>query len=724
MTWKHTVLFAATICLGPAWLLGADGQQPATPESEVAQEADVLFPGRSPDYYESPQWVTRGQSPGYGSARIVRFGWWGVDTDGSLSGVGEWWGLEPSSPFWDVDGLASDGQRTLDYSLTGTEDEMLNVRTHYFGPNLTADVDLQRYIHRLGFKPLDAWFNTPDSPIFYADDFTETTDNAIRVQQLDAQFKGHLTKNITWGLNVWGMRKFGERQTISMDHGCTRAITDPRGRACHQVTQTQSIDWLTMEIEPVLEAKFGPVTAKYRRTMRAFEQSDGVVTRSYGGTGFPNEFIDPSLEYPYAVVSENYTQVDRLQVGVDVTRNTRFYSNLYVGDTENRNRNTNRGFWGADLRLINRTFEDVTLTGFAKKHEMWGQFPPTFPEDDLFPEGSKPSEEVRHPVDRQRDSIGFDSRWTPFGRGSTLRGLAFRGGYEYRELNRQFVTYEIMGSPDAPDPVVFTQPNTISNLMHVGADWRMSSALDTFLRYKMVNNELPLFGVREADEATGDPALPAESDISALNSNQPRHVDRIEFGGTWTPMYNFLFSAKLGIEQRNHVSDGANFQEEDYPLIFTAWYAPTPKWSFSGGLAFYSNWIDQDITFGNLHGSEPQDTQPVAYGGRANVVNFGTRYCCTPRLIFVGEFEFVRGQNLWTVPTPADPVDRDADWSGLPGYSAVIVETTRFSTGWDWLISERVSSYFRYIYYDYGDETNDFNSGTAHMFLAGVSATH
>ena len=711
MRWKQPIFVVAAICLAPTWTRGAHGPRPAAkPAVQTETGQLVLFPDRTPGSLEDSPYLTRGQST-YRREVAARFGWWGVSVDGSEAKVGEWQGLE-SSAFWDVDGITSDGHKTVSYTLTGTQDEGLDANWYYFGPHLTAEIDIQRFIHRLGFKPLDAWFNTPNNSTLVGQDFNETTDNAVRVQRLDAQFKGHLTEHVSWGLNVWGMRKFGERQKMELNHNCT-------GRQCHMVTQTQTINWLTMEIEPVIEAEFGPVTAEYTRTMRAFEQDDEVVSRSY--TGRPVEFIDPTLQYPYAVVPENFTQIDRLKVGVDVTQNTRFYTLLFTGNTHNKNRQTDRGFWGADLRLTNHTFDSLSVTGFAKRYEESNQIPTTFPEDPLFPAGQRPSDEVRHPVDRQKTSAGFDARWYPSLRRHRLSGLTFTGGYEYSQIERQFVTYEILGPPSGGS--TFTQPDTVSNLMRVGVDMRWSKCLTSYLRYKMVTTDNPLLGVRENDETTSDPDLefPSPDGITALNTKLPKQVDRIEFGGTWTPTYNFLLSAMIGIEQRSHLSAAADFDEDDYPLIFTSWYAPTPQWSISGGLGFYSNWIDQDITFGNGHvsprGDEPQDTQRVAYGGRADVVNLGTTYDCTDRLTLTGGFEWVRGQNTWTVPSPDN-----ADWSTMPGFSNVVVETTRLSTGVDYWLRDGISCYVRYIYYDYDDKTDAFNSGTTDMFLGGVSA--
>ncbi|HYW80459.1 MAG TPA: hypothetical protein VE890_12830, partial [Thermoguttaceae bacterium] len=460
---------------------------------------------------------------------------------------------------------------------------------------------------------------------------------------------------------------------------------------------------------------------EYSRTMRSFDANDETVTRSYTGT--PVEFIDPTLQYPYGVVPNNFTQIDRLKISADVTDNTRLYTNLFLGDTKNRNRNTHRHFGGFDLRVINRSFDGLTLTGYTKWYEERNQKPTTFPEDDLFPDGRKPSEEVRHPVDRERTTAGLKGSWRPFRCDNSWRsGLSLIGGYEYYSIQRRYVTYEIIGAPGAED-TEFTQPDTFANVMHIGTQMQWSQQCDTFIRYKMAAIDDPLFGVRESDEGTVDPDLQLSSDITALNTNQPRHEDIIQFGGNWTPTDNFLMSAWVGIEIASHRSAAARFDEADYPIVLTAWYAPTCRWSLSGGLAFYSNWIDQDITFGNQHsssrGDEPQDTQPVDYTGRAFVVNLGTAYACTDRLNLNGGFEFVRGENSFVTPSP-----EGADWSKLGTFSDVLTETTRFWAGADYLLRDGISCYCYYNYYNWDDDAGNGESGNANMFLGGLSAVY
>ena len=50
------------------------------------------------------------------------------------------------------------------------------------------------------------------------EDLNVGEDYAIRVQELDAKFQGRLTDNLKWRLNLWGQRKFGERQANAVAH--------------------------------------------------------------------------------------------------------------------------------------------------------------------------------------------------------------------------------------------------------------------------------------------------------------------------------------------------------------------------------------------------------------------------------------------------------------------------------------------------------------------------
>lgn len=719
-----------TVLLMAAWAFAEDGQdsaaetQPsdAAPQIErlVVEDGFVLFPDREGGFLEGSPYLAPypnpGRSPFYQDS-VARFGWWGVHAQGSPSGVGEWTGLN-STAFWDVDSLTSDGSRTVDFALSGPMDETTDLHWYLYSPLLTADVDMQRFIHRSATKPLDAWFNTPGSGHLVGTDLNDTTDHAIRIQELEADFSGQLTENSKWHMGVWGMRKFGERQKIAMDHNCS-------DRECHQVTQSQSINWLTMEISPGIEVDLGPVTFDYTRTMRAFEQNDEIVSRSYHGR--PADFAVADQVAPYGIVPENFTAIDKLKIGADLSENHRFYTNMFRGNTHNRNRDTNRGFWGLDMRLTDSTFDNLRMTGYAKYYEQFGDLPTVFPEDGLFV--NPPSAEVRHPVNRQWLKTGLKGRWKPLRDSYRWRGLALTSGYEYKQLERQNASYDITGA--GPDPVTFTQPNTFTHEFKVGSEMRWSSSFDSYLRYRMVTAADPLFGVRESDENVTDEEIAGgfgTSGVTALNTNQPRQEDRVELGGTWSPTYNFMLSAMFGLEVMNHGSNFASFKEDNFPITVTGWYAPTPSWSVSGALGFYQNNISQDITYGNGHtsnrGDEAQDLLTTDFTGKSDVITLGTHHVLTRRLTFNGDFQFVRGRNTWFVPdgmsvdNPPVPVD----YTSLPTFSAVIVETTRFGAGLDYELADNTTCYFKYMFYDYNDKSGAILSGSYHMFLGGLAA--
>lgn len=284
MTWKHPMFALAALMIVPSWLLGADGQG-------LLAEQDAQVPVFSPrlgfDSAGDLAPIVRGQST-YRSETVARFGWWATTTDGDLLKTGEWQGLDSNSAFFDVDGLFSDGSQTADFYATGTEDESTQTGLYVYRPLFSADINYQRFIHRLEHDPLDNFSNNlfPSQPRFDAQDGNLTNpgslnrammqqdlnvgdEYAIRVQEFEADFKGRLTQNVNWRLDLWGMRKYGERQSRSASHCFNGTTVDtgtptvpavPAGaRACHVLNQQQRIDWLTMEIEPVIEGRWGPL---------------------------------------------------------------------------------------------------------------------------------------------------------------------------------------------------------------------------------------------------------------------------------------------------------------------------------------------------------------------------------------------------------------------------------------------------------------------------------
>jgi len=309
------------------------------------------------------------------SDSAVRFGWWGTASSGSPVKVGEFQDLKPS-PFWDVEAISSDGVRTWDMSLAQLDGEAYDANVRYYGPNASARFNFEQYLRRLDHDLLAGYDLDNVAPPTAADkvvteDLNVGQDYAIRVQQLDARFKGQLTDNLKWKLNLWGQRKFGERQANASAH-CFDLNANGGGAAsnkCHVLSQGQTIDWLTMEIQPVLEANFENVTFEYSRTMRSFSQNDEAVSRQY--THFNNFSPNNTTlgpDYNYAIVPENLTQIDRLKISANLTEENQLYANLYVGDTKNEFRDTHRDMNGYDLRLTNTSLDQITLTGYASRY--------------------------------------------------------------------------------------------------------------------------------------------------------------------------------------------------------------------------------------------------------------------------------------------------------------------------------------------------------------------
>jgi hypothetical protein len=681
----------------------------------------------------------------YTSMAAARFGWWGVGTDGSQQKTGEFQDLE-SSPFWDVDAVSSDGVRTWDIVLSGLDQEANDAHVLYYSPSFKGKFDFQRYLRRTDHDPLSG-FVLPPNPTqadippgpppepqgnVIVEDLNVGEDYAIRVEELDAKYQGRIADHLKWRLNVWGQRKFGERQSTATAH-CFNVLADAppgaNGNVCHVLSQRQSIDWLTMEIQPVVEANFENVTVEYSRTMRALEEDDQSVFRQYTRFGFQREpaiaanngFLGPDFEY--ALVPESFTQIDRLKASAQLNDANQLYANLYLGDTENKFRDMHREYSGYDLRLINRAIDDTTVTWYASRYDESNEFPPFFLDEPPFapapvpPAISLEEQFLRHPIDYRRTRAGVKGTWQPFGdRGRRCSnyglwdGTSLASGYEYYQLERDFVTYNVT-------PVPFTQPNTKSHQIEFGPSTRWSRSFDTFTRYKVRFIEDPLIGVSERSED------PPEAVQAAFNSNQPEQEHIVELGSTWAPTANFMTTAKVDLVNSWHRSEFANFDEDTYPTMVTVWYAPTHRLSLTGGYAFYSNWIDQDITLGAFRG-DPAQTERTRwdYDGENHLVSLNANYALTPCVQLISGYEFNRGSNTFNIPISPHAAD-GVDWTTVEQVADVIVETHRVTAGVDWQPYRDTNLYFRYIFYDWQDISAGFDSGTAHMALAGATRT-
>ncbi len=620
-----------------------------------------------------------------------RGGWWQVSNRGSPLNVGQYQGLGPS-PFWDVDTLRSDGIRTLDMFASGLDSESIHAGLYYFSPYYSADVRYQRFLHRLDHDPLDNMSSPASGDEIVSEDLNVGEDYAIRVQDLKTDFEGNLTKDIKYRINLWLRRRKGERQALGTHHG---APGDTDCLVCHVENQRQKIDWVSVRIEPSLEARLGPVTASYSRPMRSFSANDETVTRSYGGF----HAYDYSGDFPYAVVPDTLSQTDRLRLGVDLPANSRLYSQMYYGDTRNQVRDTRRRYYGYDIRLTSNYSRKLILNGFARFNRQQNQLPPflVLPASDAVtvPTAIVPPYGLRHPVDYLRTSAGGDARWRPFQQGGLAGGLAFNAGGEYGLIKRSYSEY-VVQNPAA----VIDQDRTPYTSYFAGTTMRWHPRFDTYLRYKGRVISDPLYGVNLYSGVT--------------NTSLPEREDTVQFGGTWVAATNLIASASIGIENRQNHSDIAEFVEDNYPMTFTLWYAPNPAWSISGGYGYYSNWIDQDILFpSDDPASAPLDRREWNYGGRAQVLSLGSSYDWTETFTLSAGLQYI-----WAF----DAFDPFEPWPDLPAYSDVIVNMTRYTAGVDWYRNERVSAYMRYVFEDYDDGSVAYGSGSAHMFLGGFTA--
>lgn len=685
----------AVFTIWGAWLPAAENGQPTDDGQPRAEQPQT---SEQPQADDEPQngdlvWLTSGGRP-FRSESAVRFGWWAANDDGDATKVGEFQDLG-SSPFWDVDAIFSDGWETIDVTATGLDQEGSSARGYFFSPHISANVEFDRFYRRWDHDPLTGGPPDGDTQVV-TEDRNVGEDYAIRVEELKAGFKGRLSDSVKWRVKLWGLHKFGERQANAMAHCFNQNFGGAGGsdNRCHVLSERQRIDWLTLEIEPAVEFRLKNAVVEYSRTMRQFGQSDQAVARDYNHFGLFGGRGSFETTFPFAIVPENTTQVDRLKISVPLTECRQMYSYLYYGDTHNKFRDTHRRFRGFDVRLVDRSIPTLQLTGYAKMSLVDRGLPPFLLAEEEDGEG------IKHPVEYTRTRAGITSRWRPFGPNYSLHGLSIRSSYEYFVLDRDFASFEV------PDDEFFVEPTTVSHRIAFGPSMRLSESLNTYVRYKIRFNHDPLLGLQEAS--------------GALNTNRPEQEHLVEVGGSWMPAYNLLVSGQVGIENRWNTSETTNFTEDNYPIIATVWYAPTPQWSLSAGYGHYTNWIDQDVTIGfrGVDEPPPAETLRANYGGRSQVLSLGARYGWSERLSLNGGFEWSRGSNVFSL----SPSTTGADWSLLPGFADVIVETTRYRAGIDYQLTRALSCYFRYNVFDFEDKSEKFNSGTAHFFLAGAGA--
>ena len=348
--------------------------------------------------------------------------------------------------------------------------------------------------------------------------------------------------------------------------------------------------------------------------------------------------------YPYAIVPSSILQMDRVKLSVDLTERLKLYSYLYNGLMTNLDRDTNNQFGGFDFRMIETLKNGMTGTAYLKLYENRSQLPPY-----LLPEEGSSLGLIRHPINYTRWWAGLDGQWFPFRDSPTFwQGMSLRANYEYHQIDYQYATYPTdvtsgyVVAPTVTNSVVtnpyFTQPTTYINKFELAQRMRWTTGVNSFARYRFTVTQNPMYGMTPLS--------------GVLNTNTPTSEQFIEVGGSWAPRPNLLFSAQGSVQTMWLYSKYTNGAATNYPLTFTAWYAPTPKWSLSAGYNYYSSWINQDITMGYRGLDEPPPAESLRMGfkGQTSVVNVGGRYAYSEKLSLNAGIFFTDGLNVFTVP--------------------------------------------------------------------------
>ena len=788
-----TLLAGATLVL----LTAAATHAEESAATALAAEANAAPPTLATTASTAPVAYRTGDTASYDQGTdpvqdfIARAGVWAVQSSGSQTKIGQYQNAVQSSPFFDLDGIKSDGDRTVDLSLVGSDNEADNGRLYFFGPHLEAKVDYERFQDQLYQDSYAGWTTIPNGSsvpgstfnVASRDNLNPGQDYAIRVQEFKADFKGNLTDNLKWYVNTFGIEKEGYRQANAVSH-CFPTGSVPVGGAsfggvtyasgpnaatvgqCHAVSQAQHIDWRTTEVEPGIELRLGELTVNYSHMIRDFRAGDGMEFSLYNNsvhTGNSSGFapippfapLPPGLTPGFTeagnnIVPNSLTQMDRLKAHADVGCDTDIYAMGYAGDTEDELNQMDRHYDGGDLRITNRSIKNLTLTGYGRAYSEHTDLQQTglsslYPFRACFyqqpqavvPLYTTPSATVPPVIDRDREAVGVNTRWLPFGDDCdwVRRHFAVTGGYEYGTEHYQ----QTSGGGTVPNtltyvtgyaPKTFTQPDTIKNTFSVGLEEKWSDCLQTYVRYKWIGTEYPFIGVTPAVD---------NSAAAALNTCLPTLENRVEIGGTWTACDSLMLNAVVYLEtascnlafaQGPVGTSNPNWDSSSFPFVLSAWWSPTSQWSFNAGFAQLDSWINQQVVQSVLGSATPTPFFiPGVFNNRSDVVNLGTRYAWTPQFSTCAEVEYVYGVNESTINAPGT----GGNYS-LGQYSLVQSSTFRVAVGFDYLLRPGVTTFARYNYYNFLDEgaattvtstsgaTNTNMSGQTNMFLVGASA--
>jgi hypothetical protein len=691
---------------------------------------------------------------------VFRFGWWGLWRSGNPWVIGQWQSTDPS-PFWDVDGLYTNGTRTFNYWATGTDNESTKAGVQYFGPNSQGGFFFNRFPHaeeHQNFNNMAASALVPGKgpgsgqPII-SQDLNLGEDYVIRVDQYEAKYKynvfGQPNKDNVWisaGINIWDQQEMGSRQANDTVHCFMAKTGSGQQNSCHVLSQAQAINWNTFEVTPILEGRFGNVTLRYAHILRVFSTNDQTVIGQYtdGGANILNG------QFPYAVVPQSLFNMDKIQMGIDINDCNHIYAYGYFSEIENSEAGVSREQGGVDLRWTNTAIKGLNLTTYFKNDNQSGNRPTSLTTPDqkqglTLAQQQAELFQIPNQIGFTRYTAGEKFSWRPWTENcDSLPGrIVITGGYEFDDLiraNENWYFPSLSATPPfhiSPTTPVFYQPNTTSNTFNIGVQTPWADSLHTYLRYKLRFIHDDLLGYTPLNYG--------------VNSSLPDTENIIEFGGEWFPSDRFgaAFNQTFDLSSRSGAplpvagnpvligtspGDVLNFGEQSYLTAFTCWFRPTDKLTVSANSDYFSNQIRQNITIGddssttfsgsgaNFVSFAPY-TSPWVYGGTA--VEFGGSICYqfNCRLRLIADYEVTFGKDLITsggvVVGQGTPVVNT--FIPLGSYSAVRNVMQQARVGLDWKARERLAMYLTYQYVSFEDRADSSNTGSMNMVLGGMS---
>jgi len=683
--------------------------------------------------------------------------------------IGQWQSTF-SSPFWDFDGLYTNGMRTFNYWATGPDDDSTRARLNYYGPKSQGFIDFNRFPHaeeHENFNNMNASAVIPGAgpgsgqPVI-AQDLNMGQDYVIRVDQFEAKYKynlvGQPNKDPSWiaaGINIWDQREFGDRQANNTVHCYTAqlSVTPGQQNSCHVLSQAQAIDWNTFEVTPNLQARFGKVNMEFSHTLRVFSANDQTILGTYtdGGANILGTNVAPYSQYPYAVVPQSLFNMEKVKLGIDVNDHNHVYGYGYYGDVENMDVGTSRRVGGVDMRWTNTAFNGLNFTTYFKNYDQGGIRVTHFTSLDqtaglTATQQAAELAQIRYPIGFNDFTAGEKFNWRPWtGNSDSFLGrLSFTGGYEFDYLIRSNENWYFPSLANAapnftpgPNIGILYQPNTTTNSMNIGVQVPWTDSIHTYVRYKLklINNDL-----------VGYTAL-----NGAVNSNLPDLLNIIEFGADWFPSLNFGASAHQSFDLSSRLGgplpvygnpailattpgDVLNFGENSYNTSLVIWYRPTDKLTLTANSDYFSNQIKQNIIIGDdlstsSTGAGPTFvsfapfTSPWTYAGTALEFGGSVVYRFNPNLRFTADYEITIGNDLITsggfVFSAGAPVTQT--FIPLNGFSTVRNIMQQARAGLDWKPRERMTMYLRYQFVAFTDLQDSSNSGYLNMVLGGMN---